>query len=422
MRRTLAVTGLAAGTVFAVAATSGAQAVGAQPDGIQGSGRARAAQGREVVIDWNRALLEIVRTPGAQPATVHPTRGFAILHTAIAGGVAAARRGAGGAGEAAAAQAGHDSLAALYPARRADLDRRLADELGGIPDGPAKAAGIRAGQRAAAAVLADRADDGSAATPPPFTPTGRPGDYRPTPPSFPAPVFTHWAAVRPFALGRGDRFRPVPPPALTTRAYARGINEVQSLGQDTSTTRTADQTTQARFWAAPIWNYWNEIAQSAARRHGIGLAATAALFAALDRTVADSVIAFYDGKYHYRVWRPITAIREADTDGNPDTHADPGWNPLATTPADPSYPGAHSVVAEAGAIVLGSFFGPDDTFTVSSESLPGVTRSFTSYQDAADEAGLSRVYAGVHTRPDHVAGALLGVRVARFDLAHGATR
>ncbi|TYK51314.1 vanadium-dependent haloperoxidase [Actinomadura decatromicini] len=432
MRRTLAVTGLALGTVVAVAATSGAQAVGAQPDGIQGSGRARAAQGREVVIDWNRALLEIVRTPGAQPATVHPTRSFAILHTAIAGGVAATGRGASGSGagsgagsasgEAAAAQAGHDSLAALYPARRPDLDRRLADELAGIPDGPAKAAGIRAGQRAAAAVLADRAHDGSDATPPPYTPTGQPGDYRPTPPSFPAPVFTHWAAVRPFALGRADRFRPVPPPALTTRAYARGINEVQSLGQDTSTTRTPDQTTQARFWAAPIWNYWNEIAQNAARRHGIGLAATAALFAALDRTFADSVIAFYDGKYHFRVWRPITAIREADTDGNPDTHADPGWNPLATTPADPSYPGAHSVVAEAGAIVLGSFFGPDDTFTVGSESLPGVTRSFTSYQDAADEAGISRVYAGVHTRSDHVAGALLGVRVARFDLAHGATR
>jgi hypothetical protein len=415
MRRTLAAAGLAVGTAFALATTTGAQAVGAEHGGTRDAG-ARDARGRELVIGWNRALLEIVRTPGAQPATVHPTRSFAILHTAIAD--AATRHGSSG--EAAAAQAGHDSLVALYPARRADLDRRLADELAQVPDGPAKTAGVQAGRRAAAAVLADRAHDGSDATPPPFVPGDRPGDYRPTPPAFAAPVFTHWAAVRPFALGRGDRFRPGPAPALTGRAYARALNEVRSLGQDTSTARTADQTVQARFWAAPIQNYWNEIAQDAARRHGIGLVATARLFAALDRTFADSVIAFYDGKYHYRVWRPVTAIRAADTDGNPATHADPTWNPLAATPPDPSYPGAHSVVAEAGAAVLTAYFGPEDRFTVGSEALPGVTRSFTSYQDAADEAGLSRIYAGVHTRADHVAGELLGLRVARFVLAHGA--
>ncbi|GAA4239949.1 vanadium-dependent haloperoxidase [Actinomadura meridiana] len=425
MRRTLAVAGLAMGTAFALTAASGAQAAGTPGAGTPGAGTPGAdgptARGREVVIGWNRALLEIVRTPGAQPATVHPTRSFAILHTAIVVAAASPGGGRGRSKEAAAAQAGHDSLAALYPARRADLDRRLADELAKVPDGHAKAAGIRAGRRAAAAVLADRAHDGSDATPPPFVPGDRPGDYRPTPPTFPAPVFTHWAAVRPFALGRGDRFRSAPAPALASRAYAKGLNEVKSLGQDTSTTRTADQTVQARFWAAPIQNYWNEIAQNAARRHGIGLVATARLFAALDRTFADSVIAFYDGKYHYLVWRPITAIRAADTDGNPATHADPNWNPLAATPPDPSYPGAHSVVAEAGAAVLSTFFGPSDRFTVTSEALPGVTRSFTSYQDAADEAGLSRIYAGVHTRADHVAGELLGLRVARFVLTHGVT-
>ncbi|WP_242883136.1 vanadium-dependent haloperoxidase [Actinomadura litoris] len=397
-----------AATVGAALSTAMAYVPQARP------AQAATATRGEVVIQWNRTLLGIVRTPGAQPATVHATRNFAIMHTAIADAVDARS----GSGYAAAAEAGHDSLTALYPARRADLDRQLRDELANVPDGPAKTAGVRAGQRAAAAVLADRAHDGSDATPPPFVPGDRPGDYRPTPPAFAAPVFTHWSGVRPFVLERGDQFRPRPYPALTSRTYAKALNEVQLLGEDTSTERTADQTVQARFWAAPIWNYWNEIAQDAAQRHGTGLAATAHLFATLDRTFADAAIAFYDGKYHYRVWRPVTAVRAADTDGNPRTHADPAWNPLAVTPPDPSYPGAHSVVGEAGATVLTSFFGPDDHFTVHSESLPDVTRSFTGYQDAADEAGLSRIYAGIHTRIDHTAGQTLGSRVAQYVLTH----
>ncbi|MUN38039.1 vanadium-dependent haloperoxidase [Actinomadura litoris] len=397
-----------AATVGAALSTAMAYVPQARP------AQAATATRGEVVIQWNRTLLGIVRTPGAQPATVHATRNFAIMHTAIADAVDARS----GSAYAAAAEAGHDSLTALYPARRADLDRQLHDELANVPDGPAKTAGIRAGQRAAAAVLADRAHDGSDATPPPFVPGDRPGDYRPTPPAFAAPVFTHWSGVRPFVLERGDQFRPRPYPALTSRTYAKALNEVQLLGKDTSTERTADQTVQARFWAAPIWNYWNEIAQDAAQRHGTGLAATAHLFATLDRTFADAAIAFYDGKYHYRIWRPVTAVRAADTDGNPRTHADPAWNPLAVTPPDPSYPGAHSVVGEAGATVLTSFFGSDDHFTVRSEALPDVTRSFTGYQDAADEAGLSRIYAGIHTRLDHTAGQTLGSRVAQYVLTH----
>ncbi|WP_242614023.1 vanadium-dependent haloperoxidase [Actinomadura roseirufa] len=411
MGKALAVMALAVGTALSAGAAYGPQARPARA----GTAAARAGESGELVVQWNRTLLGIVRTPGAQPATVHPTRSFAIMHTAIDDAVGAAGRS--GSARAAAARAGHDSLVALYPARRADLDRQLAGDLAGVPDGPAKDAGERAGRHAAGAVLADRAHDGSEATPPPFVPGDRPGDYRPTPPAFAAPVFTHWAGVRPFVLGRADRFRPRPYPALTGPAYARALNEVQALGKDTSTVRTADQTAQARFWAAPIQNYWNEIAEDAARRHGTGLAETARLFAVLDRTFADAVIAFYDGKYHARIWRPVTAIRLADGDGNPATHGDPGWNPLAATPPDPSYPGAHSVVSEAGALVLTSFYGPADDFTVGSEAVPGITRSFTRYQDAADEAGLSRIYAGVHTRIDHVAGDVLGARVARYVLA-----
>jgi hypothetical protein len=178
-----------------------------------------------------------------------------------------------------------------------------------------------------------------------------------------------------------------------------------------------DQTTLARFWAAPIQNYWNEIAQTASLQRHLSLEQDAVLFAALDATVADSVIAFYDAKYAYRLWRPIDAIRRADTDDNPLTTADPGWSPLNKTPADPSYPGAHSVVAAASARVLDRLLGTDRrSFTVTSEVLPGVTRSFSSFEAAAQEAGLSRIVAVVHTRLDHTSGRELGRDVAAFDL------
>ncbi|HEY2327973.1 MAG TPA: vanadium-dependent haloperoxidase, partial [Gaiellaceae bacterium] len=208
-----------------------------------------------------------------------------------------------------------------------------------------------------------------------------------------------------------------PPPALTSDAYAAAINEVQSLGSATSTTRTAEQTEIGKFWNPPIQNFWNQIAETVALAHHSDLATTARLFAALNLSFADSAIAFYDAKYTYQVWRPVTAIRLADTDDNPDTAGDPNWLPLAgNTPADPSYPGAHSTISAAGADVLANFFGDHQSFSVTSPALPGVTRSFTSFSAAADEAGVSRIYAGVHTRLDHIAGLTLGHDVANFVL------
>jgi membrane-associated phospholipid phosphatase len=171
-----------------------------------------------------------------------------------------------------------------------------------------------------------------------------------------------------------------------------------------------------RFWAPPIWNTWNAIAEDAALAHHTNLERTAAMFAALDLSFADSTIAFYDAKYHYQLWRPITAIRLADTDGNPATMGDPTWTPLAVTAADPSYPGAHSTISAAGAAVLSAFFGDRDQIRVSSPALPGVVRAFASYSDAATEAGLSRIFAGQHTRIDHQAGVQLGGDLARFVL------
>ena len=391
------------------------------------AGAGRGLQGAAFVVAWNRELLHIVQIPGAQPPTVHQTRSYALLHAAIYDSVVSITRNGrpylvsveaprGARPDAAAAAAGHATLAALYPALKPELDQLLADQLALIPDGRARRQGIEVGDRVASLLLAARADDGSAAMPSPFVAGSQPGDYRSTPPNFPSPVFTDWGNVTPFVLRSGAQFRPAPPPALTSAAYARALNEVKSLGQDSSTSRTADQTLIGRFWAPPIWNTWNAIAEEAALAHHTNLVRTAAMFAALNLSFADSAIAMYDAKYHYQLWRPITAVRLAATDGNPATTGDPTWTPLAVTAADPSYPGAHSTISAAGAAVLAAFFGNRDEIQVSSPALPGAVRTFRSYSDVATEAGLSRIYAGQHTRIDHVAGIHLGSNVARFVL------
>ena len=409
-------------TTLVISSTKATGASGnAAANGSRGSGA--------IVIAWNKELLHIVQTPGAQPATVHPTRSYAILHAAIYDAVVSITRDApayvfsvnaprSARADAAAAAAGHDTLAALYPKWQAALDQQLASELATIPNGEGKQQGIQVGQAVAARLISIRANDGSAATPQPFVPGNQPGNYRPTPPKFPAPVFTNWGNVTPFVLNNAAQFRPDPYPALTSQAYAQALNEVKSLGQNSSTTRTPDQTVIAKFWGGPIWNTWNEIAENAALAHHTNLETTARLFAALNVSFADSTIAFYDAKYHYQIWRPITAIRLANTVGNPATVGNPNWTPLAVTAADPSYPGAHSTISATGATVLTAFFENQDQISVTSDVLPGVVRTFASFNDVATEAGLSRIYAGQHTRIDHVAGLALGHAVAQFVLPH----
>jgi hypothetical protein len=222
--------------------------------------------------------------------------------------------------------------------------------------------------------------------------------------------------VKPFVLTRGSQFRQSAPAALNSTAYLQTVQQVQSLGQDHSSTRTPDQTTIASFWGGNIWDYWNEIAQSASLAHHDTLRRDALLFAQLNTAFADSVIAFYDAKYTYHLWRPITAIRS----GFPGFAADPNWTPLGKTPADPSYPGAHATISEAGATVLAAFFhGDKQALTVTSEVMSGTTRQFGGFAAAADEASASRVFAGVHTQIDEDAGQQLGGSIARFVLDNG---
>ena len=381
------------------------------------------------VIQWNRTLLALQGTPGNQPPTVHPTYDLAIMHAAIYDAVVAIdhsgrpylvnTHGARQASLPAAVDAAaHDTLVALYPGLQATIDQDYADLLAQVPDGVRKLQGVHVGRVVARQLLKARAGDGSDATLIPFTPGDQPGDYQLTPPSFSQPVFTHWPFVRPFGLRSADQFRPAPPPALSSTAYADAINEVKSVGVASGSTRTPDQTQIGQFWSPGIWIFWNQIAQAAALGHGSSLSEDARTFALLNLTVADSIIASYEAKYTYALWRPITAIRAADTDGNPATTADPSWTPLVNTPPDPSYPGAHSLVSSAAAPVLESVYGDHFQFSVTSSTLPGVQRSFSSFSDAALEAGLSRIYAGVHSRLDHVSGQELGTGVAGWDIAH----
>jgi hypothetical protein len=379
-------------------------------------------------IAWNQFLLGVQATPGDQPATVHPTYELAIMHAAIYDAVVAIERdgapylagvrGSHGASAAAAADAAaHDTLVALYPSLRPSIEQQYATLLGQLPSGRGQAEGILVGRRVAAEILRQRAHDGANAAPIPFQPGTEPGDYQLTPPAFGQPVFTHWSHVKPFVLRRADEFRPPAPPALTSAKYAAAVNEVQALGAATGSSRTADQTQIGLFWNPPIWATWNRIAETAAVARHDTLFGTARTFAALNLTFADSVIAFYDAKYAYGFWRPVTAIHAAGTDGNPDTTSDPNWAPLSPTAADPSYPGAHGTISAAGAAVLASFYGNDSAFTVTSTALPGVERSFTSFSEAAEEATVSRIYNGNHTRIDQVAGENLGRDVAGFVLA-----
>jgi membrane-associated phospholipid phosphatase len=421
----------AAAVVAGVAAPATAAAAAAGREGASPPTSVAFSPGSgQSVVDWNHELISILGTPGAQPATVHPTRSFAILQAAEYDAVVSITHAAkpylfsvdapaGARPDAAADQAAHDVLAALYPAQKSGIDQVLAGQLAAIPGTTGKQQGIQVGARVAKRLVALRSTDGSALTPPPFVPGTKPGDYRPTPPNFPTPVFTNWGTIRPFVLSSGQQFRPPAPPPITGPAYARALNQVKSLGQDTSTTRTADETTQAQFWgASPIWNVWNEVAQKLAVTRNASLERTVTVFENLDLALADATIGLYDAKYHYLLWRPVTAIQLGNTIGNPGIAGDPTWNPFAVTAPDPSYPGAHATISEAAATVLSSFFGEHLQLAVTSDGDPGVTRSFGSFQAAANEATLSRLFAGQHTMIDLVAGQHLGQQVGQFVLDH----
>jgi hypothetical protein len=382
----------------------------------------------DVVLDWNATLLQAIRTASTPPPPA--SRHMAIVQTAVFDAVNAIDqsytpyvyhgRGPRGASlEAAAAQAAHDTLVALYPAQQSTFDAELASDLAALANGPAKVQGIQVGQKAAKEILKARANDGSSATVP-YTPGSGPGVWVPTPPGFLPSAFPQWPYVTPFAMTSGAQFRASGPPALTSTTYAADFNEVKELGAINSATRTDDQTEIANFWADGPGTetppgHWNSIAQDVAKARGTTLVQNARLFALLDLAVADAAICAWDSKYVDNFWRPITAIRAANTDGNPDTHQDSTWTPLLVTPNFPGYTSGHSTFSSAGAAVLASFFGTDNiSFTTGSDFLPGVTRTFASFSAAAAEAGQSRIYGGIHFQFDNQDALSAGKTLGRY--------
>ncbi|WP_235578406.1 Ig-like domain-containing protein [Pseudorhodoferax sp. Leaf267] len=323
--------------------------------------------------------------------------------------------------EAAVAQAAYQILYAFYPSQRGILDAALASSLATIADGAAKTAGIALGERVAKAIVVIRAndgyldyaiDDGGTAL----------GQWRPTGPMYLVAEHPQWGSVTPFALDSADQFRAPPPPALTSAEYAAAEEQVRLYGGETSALRTADQTQMAQFWADGGGSYtppghWNLIAQQIAASKGAGLAANARMMAQLNVALADAAIACWDTKYTYDFWRPVTAIHNADLDNNPGTQVDANWRPLLITPPHPDYVSGHSTFSAAAAGILSATFGANTAFSTISVTVPGVTRSFTSFQQAAQEAGMSRIYAGIHTIFANNEGAVIGGKVADAVLA-----
>lgn len=367
----------------------------------------------DAVLEWNTAALNAVRAVRENPPKA--SRAMAIAHLAIydsANGVQRTHRPyhvsdlapEGASLEAAIAAAGYNTLNALFTNPDVQQTNFLAlyeTQLAAIKDGPAKSDGVAWGQSVATAILDLRSDDGwNEVTE--YTPSGTLGLWEPTPPANAPALLPGWGNVRPFTMTSGDQFRPPAPPPIDSSAYSFEFNTVKQYGAAEGSIRTDDQSEIAVFWndglgTATPPGHWNEIAQTVADSQGLTVQENARLFALLNMTVADAAICSWDAKFTHDYWRPVTAIRKADLDGNPETTADVNWSSYITTPPFPEYTSGHSTFSRSAATVLADFFGTDNiSFSTTSDGAPGVVRSFTKFSVAADEAGISRLYGGIH--------------------------
>ncbi len=382
----------------------------------------------DLVLYWNEVALNAIKAERTPPPLA--ARNLAILHAALYDTVTALdgryrpyrvtiRPEGTVSAEAAGAIAAHRVLLELYPRRVEACDSALDAALENIPDGPAKTSGVAFGQRVAEQILGWRAADGSGREVR-YTPSETPGRWRPTPPGFQQALLPHWRYVTPFAISDPRDFRPVVPPALNSKEYTEAWREVRDLGRHDSRIRSAEQTTIARFWddgngTVTPPGHWNRIAQTVSRQQGLSLADNARLFALLNLSLADAGIVCWEGKFGYSYWRPITAIHDADLDGNPDTAPDRSWQSLLITPPFPSYASGHSTFSGAAAAALAHFFATDAIrFSIGSEGTPDVTRSYAGFWAAALEAGRSRIYGGIHYEFDNQEGLRTGRAVAEY--------
>jgi hypothetical protein len=377
----------------------------------------------DTVTDWNQTAIEVMKVAKVRVGSGPGLRTLAMVHVAMSDAinsvqgrytryVATVPVMRGTSAEVAAAAAARHILVQLYPNQKAMIDEAYAVSVKSVPDGAAKSDGLSLGEQVAAAVQTDRATDGTSA-PETYRPLTSPGVWVPTTP----PAVAQYARAKPWVLKSADQFRPGPPPQLSSALYARDYNETKTLGGTKSTVRTPEQTAAVTFWneqtLAPAW-------QAAARQHsaakGLSLAENARLFALLNMGVANSVITDWDAKFTYNFWRPITAIRNGDMDGNDATERDPGWTPLETTPMHPEYPSQAAIASGVAVGVLESVFGSQPVITITATDFmdPKLTRQFNSVSHMAAEHKNVRIWGGIHFRHSLDVGYDMGKKIAAY--------
>jgi hypothetical protein len=374
----------------------------------------------DVITDWNETAIQVTATP---PNALLQARVLATAHLAMlealnaVGGVAKSyavkvKAPKGASPEAAVAAAAHGVLARMTRGQQESLDAALAASLAGVPAGQTKTDGISVGTEVAEKLVALRRSDGADARTS-FTPSKGAGRWQPTPPQNAPAVLPHWGAVKPFVLESATQFAVKGPPPIGSDTYVRDLAEVKKLGGRRSTVRTADQTAAAIFWTIQTLVPWNAAGRAAAKARGNTLEENARLFAALNAACSDAHVAGFEIKYRLQHWRPVTAIRAAAEPGS----ADEGWEPLLATPAHPEYPSTHAACSGAAEAVLKGFFGRDEVaVSVVHPPVFGVTRTYASFSQIAQEVDDARVWGGIHFRTADVDGRYLGRRIGEYVL------
>ena len=387
----------------------------------------------DIVLEWNQLLQHTLPPPG-NPAT---PRSYAMMHIAMFDAINAIERDfepyrvrlrsrVGGSASAAAAQAAHDVLVALNPVAVPAYDAALAVQLGKQPTGDVRR-GAEIGAHVAREILSWREHDGWIVSPfPPYAEPPLPGRWQPTPPANAAAAFTHLQQATPMALLSATQFLPSPAPSLTSARYAADLNEVKLLGKSDSSARTDEQTRIARLWSGVgtttgFFSVWNNVTRDVVLARHLSLVEAARVFVLVNVSIHDALQTTHASKFVYGMWRPVTAVRAADADLNPDTDSDPTWLPLITTPPYPSYAGNLATIGASAARVLQLVCGTNDVPLAVTWSQPGgpdVARHFAGFWEAADEEAMARIYGGVHYRFDQAAGQEVGRSVAEFVFAN----
>jgi hypothetical protein len=380
------------------------------------TGAARA----DVVTDWNIKTLEL--TLAAQTPPSAQARTLAMVHVAMSDAVNAVKGRFGHYGapvaampdasaEAAAASAARKVLTELFPNQKSGIDEAYAVSIKSVAEGASKTQGVTLGEQIAAAILAERATDGTA-MPDTYRPITSPGVWVPTAP----PVTEQYARAKPWVLKSADQFRPGPPPQLSSAVYARDYNETKNLGGAKSTARTAEQTAIVRFWPTPSLSPgWHAAARQLAVARELPLDECARFFALLNMGFANSYIADWDAKFTYNFWRPVTAVRNGDQDGNDATERDAAWAPLVPTPMHPEYPSQAAINAGVALGVIEALFGPSPAvpITIADPADPKKTRTMTVAQ-LAEEHNNVRVWGGIHFRNSLMVATDMGRKIAAY--------